>query len=126
MNNDERVLESLKLLRECSSWMVGVQTAIFGLLVTLLNANKIQLGSFYIKGSVIAFSLSIIFSGLVLTSIPWLLNRTPLTLNVYKMVIFNRKVLDRLSIGLISALQYMCFVVGLMCLALSILFKQIG
>ena len=106
--------------------MVGVQTAIFGLLVTLLNANKIQLGSFYIKGSVIAFSLSIIFSGLVLTSIPWLLNRTPLTLNIYKMVIFNRKVLDRLSIGLISALQYMCFVVGLMCLALSILFKQIG
>lgn len=45
MTDDEKVLESLKLLRGSSSWMVGVQTVILGFLITLLRTDQLKLGS---------------------------------------------------------------------------------
>ena len=49
MTDDERTLESLKLLRASSAWMVGVQTAIFGFFIKLLNAGQLKCGSLLIK-----------------------------------------------------------------------------
>ena len=126
MTDDQRTLESLKLLRESSAWMVGVQTAIFGFLITLLNSNQLKLGSFLIKGAVTAFGLSIVCAGVVLGAIPWVLNREPLPTTVRNAPIANWPLIKHISIGWASGLQYLAFVVGLVCLALAVIGKQIG
>jgi hypothetical protein len=126
MTDDERTLESLKLLRESSSWMFGVQTAIFGYLITLLQANKLMLGSFLIKGAVTAFGLSIVCAGVVLGAVPWVLNRKPVPTSFRNAPIANWPLVKGVSIGLASGLQYSAFVVGLVCLASAVIWKQIG
>lgn len=57
--------------------MVGVQIAILGFLITLLNAGQLRLGSDLIKGAVTAFGVSIVCAGIVLGAIPWVLVREP-------------------------------------------------
>lgn len=126
MTDDERILESLKLLRESSAWMVGVQTAIFGLLITLLNADKLSLGSFLIKGAVTAFGLSIVCAGVVLGAIPWTLSRKPVLTSVRDAPIANWPIINNISIGWTSGLQYLAFVVGLVFLAAAVIMKRIG
>lgn len=126
MTDDERALESLKLLRESSAWMVGVQTAIFGFLITLLNADKLRLGSYVIKGALTSFLLSIVFAGIVLGALPWVLNRTPVPPSVRGAPIAPWPVLNKVSIGWVSGLQYLAFVVGIVCLAAAVLLRQIG
>ena len=126
MTDDERTLESLKLLRESSAWMVGVQTAIFGFLITLLNAGQLKLGSILIKGAVTAFGASIVCAGVVLGSIPWVLSSNPLPAPVRNAPVANWPVIKGISIGWVSTLQYLAFVVGLVCLAAAMLGKQLG
>jgi len=126
MTDDERTLESLKLLRESSAWMVGVQTAIFGFLITLLNAGQLKLSSFLIKGAVTAFGLSIVCAGVVLGAIPWALNRKPVVTSIRSAPIANWPVINRISIGWASGIQYSAFVVGLVCLASAVISKQVG
>jgi hypothetical protein len=126
MTEDERTLESLKLLRESSAWMVGVQTAIFGFLITLLNANQLKLGSFLIKGAVIAFGLSIVCAGAVLGALPWVLNRKPVPTSVRNASIANWPLVKSISIGWASGLQYLAFIVGLIFLTSAVISKQFG
>ena len=126
MTDDERTLESLKLLRESSAWMVGVQTAMFGFLITLLNADQLKLGSFLIKGAVTAFGLSIVCAGVVLGAIPWALNREPLLASIQNAPIANWPLVNRISIGWASGLQYLAFVAGLVLLASAVIWKQVG
>jgi len=126
MTDDERTLESMKLLRESSAWMVGVQTAIFGFLITLLNAGQLKLGSFLIKGAVAAFGLSILCAGVVLGAIPWVLNRKPVLSSIRSAPIANWPLVNKISIGLASGLQYLAFIVGLGCLTSAVILKQIG
>jgi hypothetical protein len=126
MTDDERTLESLKLLRESSAWMVGVQTAIFGFLITLLNAGQLELGSVLIKGAVTAFGLSIVCAGVVLGAIPWVLNRKPLPASTHNAPIADWPLINHIPIGWASGLQYLAFVVGLVCLASAVIWKQIG
>jgi hypothetical protein len=126
MTDDERTLESLKLLRESSSWMVGVQTAIFGFLITLLSSGQLKLGSFLIKGAVTSFGLSIICAGVILGAIPWVLNRKPIVLSIRAAPIANWPIINKISIGWISGLQYIAFVVGLICIASAVILKQVG
>jgi hypothetical protein len=126
MTDDERTLASLKLLRESSAWMVGVQTAIFGFLITLLNADKLRLGSYLIKGALIAFLLSIVFAGVVLAAIPWVLDRKPVPTSMRGAPIAALPLLSRISIGWVSSLQYSAFVIGVVCLAAAVIMRQIG
>lgn len=126
MTDDERTLESLKLLRESSAWMVGVQTAIFGFLINLLSSGQLGLGSFLIKGAVMTFGLSIICAGVVLGAIPWILSRKPLVPVIRRASIANWPLINRISIGWVSGLQYLAFVLGLILLASAVILKQIG
>lgn len=126
MTDDERSLESLKLLRESSAWMVGVQTAIFGFLITLLNSGQLKLGSLLIKGAVTAFGLSIVCAGIVLGAVPWVLTRQPIPSSIRCAPIANWPLLNKVSIGWLSGLQYLAFVVGIVSLASAVIWKQIG
>ena len=126
MTEDERTLASLKLLRESSAWMVGVQTAVFGFLITLLNADKLQLGSTLIKAALTSFLLSILLAGMVLGAIPWLLNRQPVPTPIRKAPIAAFPGQRLLSIGWVSGLQYAAFTVGIVCLAAAMILRQIG
>ena len=126
MTNDEKTLESLKLLRESSAWMVGVQTAIFGFLITLLGAGQLKLGSNLIKGTVTAFGLSIVCAGIVLGAVPWVLSRKTMPPSVHKAPIADWPLIKNISIGSVSGLQYLAFVVGMVSLASAVICKQIG
>lgn len=126
MTDDERRIESLRFLRESSAWMVGVQTAIFGFLITLLNAGQLRLGSILVKGAVTAFGLSIVCAGIVLGAIPWVLVREPPVTRVRNAPIAAWPVLKWLSIGWTSGVQYAAFVLGILCLAAAVLDHQIG
>ena len=126
MTDDERILESLKLLRESSAWMVGVQTAIFGFLITLLNAGHLKLGSVLIKGAVTSFGLSIVSAGVVLGAIPWALNRKPVLSSIRNAPIANWPLLKRISIGWASGLQYSAFVTGIVFLTAAVIWRQFG
>lgn len=126
MTDDERTLASLKLLRESSAWMVGVQTAIFGFLVTLLNAGNLALGSSLIKGALIAFLLSIVLAAVVLGAVPWVLRWEKLPVPVRKAPIVDWPVLNRITIGVVSSLQYASFVGGIGLLAAAIVRHQFG
>lgn len=126
MTNDERMLESIKLLRESSAWMVGVQTAIFGFLITLLNAGQLELGSVFIKGSVVAFGFSIICAGVVLGAVPWVPARQPMPQSVQKAPVADWPLIKKISIGTVSGLQYLAFVVGVGCLAAAVILKHVG
>ena len=126
MTDDERTLESLKLLRESSAWMVGVQTAIFGFLITLLNAGQLTLGSFLIKGSVTAFGLSIVCAGVVLGAVPWVLSRKIMPSPIQRAPIADWPIINKISIGLVSGIQYIAFVAGLVSLASAVIWKQVG
>ena len=126
MTDDERTLESLKLLRESSASMVGVQTAIFGFLITLLNAGQLTLGSFLIKGSVTAFGLSIVCAGVVLGAVPWVLSRKIMPSPIQRAPIADWPIINKISIGLVSGIQYIAFVAGLVSLASAVIWKQVG
>ncbi len=126
MTDDERTLEALKVLRESSAWMVGVQTAIFGFLITLLNAGQLKLGSFFIKGSVAAFALSIVCAGVVLGAIPWVVNRKPVPASVRDAAIADWPVLKKVRMGWVSGLQYLAFVMGIICLAAAVMRGHFG
>lgn len=126
MTDDERIVESLRLLRESSAWMVGVQTAIFGFLITLLSSGELKLGSFLIKGSVTAFGLSIVCAGVVLGAVPWILGRGPGLTSIRSAPIANWPLINRISIGWVSGLQYLAFIAGIICLASAVILKQIG
>jgi len=126
MTDDERTLASLKLLRESSAWMVGVQTAIFGFLVTLLNARNLALGSYLIKGALIAFLLSIVLAGVVLGAIPWVLKSEKPPLPVSKAPIVDWPVLNKITIGAVSSLQYGSFVAGIGLLGAALVRHKFG
>ena len=126
MTEDERRLESLKLLRESSAWMVGVQTAIFGFLITLLSAGQLKLSSVLIKGSVISFGFSLICAGIVLGAVPWVLVREPVVKRVRNAPIAAWPIVRQISIGWMSGIQYVAFVLGIVCLAAAVWTGQIG
>ena len=126
MTDDERILESLKLLRESSAWMVGVQTAIFGFLITLLNEGQLKLGSFLIKGAITSFAVSIVCAGIVLGAVPWVLSRKSMPISVQQAPIADWPIANKISIGWVSGLQYIAFVIGLASLASAVIWKQIG
>ena len=126
MTDDERRLESLKLLRESSAWMVGVQTAIFGFLITLLTADQLKLGSHLIKGAVTAFGISIVCAGAVLGAIPWALSREPVPSSIRSAPLANWPLIKRIPLGWISGLQYLAFVTGIVCISSAVVFRQIG
>ncbi|WP_444895866.1 hypothetical protein ACJJI5_03410 [Microbulbifer sp. EKSA008] len=126
MTEDERTLESLKLLRESSAWMVGVQTAIFGFLITLLNSGQLKLGSFLIKVAITAFGLSIVCAGIVLGAVPWVLSRKSMPSSVQQAPIADWPLVNKISIGWVSGFQYLAFVIGLVSLGSAVIWKQIG
>lgn len=126
MTDDERSLAALQLLRESSAWMVGVQTAVFGLLVTLLNAGRLSLGSYLIKGALVAFLVSIVLAGVVLGAIPWVLNRKPLPGSIRSAPIASWPLLNKISIGVTSSLQYAAFVLGITLLAAALVLGKFG
>ncbi|WP_445359096.1 hypothetical protein [Microbulbifer sp. ANSA005] len=126
MTEDERTLESLKLLRESSAWMVGVQTAIFGFLITLLNSGQLKLGSFLIKIAITAFGLSIVCAGIVLGAVPWVLSRKSMPSSVQQAPIADWPLVNKISIGWVSGFQYLAFVIGLVSLGSAVIWKQIG
>lgn len=106
--------------------MVGVQTAISGFLIHLLGSEQLKLGSLLIKIAVSAFGLSIVCAGVELGAIPWTLNRKPVLTSIRTAPIANWPLVNRISIGWVSGLQYLAFVVGLVCLACAVILKQIG
>lgn len=126
MTDDQRTLESLKLLREASAWMFTVQTAIFGILVALLKEGKVPEGNFLIKGSVTAFGISIICAGVVLAAVPWVLNRNPVPASIQSAPIADLPLLKNISIGWTSGLQYLLFIVGLLFIASAVIAGKIG
>ncbi len=126
MTDDDRTLEALKLLRESSAWMVGVQTAIFGFLISLLSDGNLALGSYFIKGAVIAFVFSILCAGIVLGAVPWVITRKPLIFPIRQAPVADLPMLRGITIGMTSGLQYCSFVIGLICLSLAVMLKQVG
>lgn len=106
--------------------MVGVQTAIFGFLITLLSAGQLKLSSLFIKAAVISFGFSLICAGMVLGAVPWVLVREPVVTFVRKAPIAEWPILRKLSIGWMSGLQYGAFVFGVVCLAAAVWTGQIG
>ena len=92
--------------------MFGVQTAIFGSLIHLLSSEQLKLGSLLIKGAVSAFGLSIVCAGVALGAIPWTLNRKPVLTSIRTAPIADWPFVNRISIGWVSGLQYLAFVVG--------------
>ena len=126
MAEDQPKLESLKLLRESTAWMVGVQTAIFGFLVTLLNAGTLELGSPLIKGSVAAFCLSIVCAGIVLGALPWLPSRDGLPDKIRQAPIVDWPGLRVLTIGRMSLLQLLVFVAGIALLVAAVYLGHLG
>jgi len=126
MTDDDRMLESLKFLRESSGWMVGVQTAIFGFLISLLSSGQLMLGSFYIKSAVTLFGFSIILAGLVLGAVPWVLNRQTIPKSIRQAPIIDFPLLKHISLAWVSAAQYTAFVAGVISLSMAVILHQIG
>ena len=126
MSDDQPGLESLKLLRETTSWMVGVQTLIFGFLITLLNAGTLALDSPWIKGAVAAFCLSIVCAGIVLGTVPWLPGRDNLPKKIRRAPIVDWPGLRIFTIGLFSLLQLGAFVAGIGLLLAAVMGGDLG
>ncbi len=62
----------------------------------------------------------------MLGAIPWVLNRKPVMTLIQSAPIANYLGLKRISIGLISGLQYSAFVIGIACLSGAVLLRQLG
>jgi hypothetical protein len=126
MDKDLRV-EALRFLKEWSAWMVGVETAIFGFLVTLLTRDQIALGSIYIKAAAVCFGASMAFTAWSLGLIPSICERLDRdTSGIYSMRPFNAPTLQWMRLGWVAFMQYVFFFLGLFSIILSLLYKQIG
>ena len=120
-------LAALGFLREWSVWMVGVQTVLLGFLVSLLSRNQIALGSYYLKGAVVCFGLSIALAACVLGALPSISQRLPgREHGIYQFAVVDFPLLRRFRLGGLAFLQHLFFFLGLLGLILAILMRQIG
>jgi hypothetical protein len=126
MDKDLRI-EALRFLKEWSAWMVGVETAILGFLVTLLSRDKLALGSIYIKAAAVCFGASMAFAAWSLGLIPSACERLDRdTSRVYGMRLFDTPALHWIRLGWITFMQHLFFFLGLLSITLSLVFRQIG
>jgi hypothetical protein len=126
-NETEIRITALRFMKEWSVWMVGVETALLGFLVSLLSRDMLALGSYYLKGAAICFGLSIAFAAWVLGAIPSISQRlSKETGSIYMLGLFKIPVFRHVRLGWITFLQHLFFLLGLGGLIGAVLEKQVG
>jgi len=80
MSAPDYPLESLKLLKDWSIWMVTVQTALLGFMGTMAKEFGVKSPRLF-ETTVYLFALSILFAAWVLSGIPSVARRIPQGLN---------------------------------------------
>jgi hypothetical protein len=74
LTHSKKMLESLKLLKEWSTWLVTIQTGLLSFLATAKNLGVFVASDFFLA-TVICTALSILMGAWVLSSIPSVVRR---------------------------------------------------
>lgn len=123
----ELQLAGVRLLREWSTWMVGVETALLGFLVSLLSRDMVALGSPYLKGAAICFGVSMAFAACVLGALPSVAEQLgKAERGIYAIALFDIPVVRVIRLGWLAFVQHSFFLLGLCGLIASILQRQLG
>jgi hypothetical protein len=114
MDISQAKLEAIKLIKDWSSWMVGVQTALIGaVMFGKLWGNADRFRTFH--SALVCFTLSIICAGILMGGLPEVVERIPQmsSVSVYDecLTIGKREIL---GIRFLIIVQHLLFVAGLL------------
>ena len=110
-------LDALKLLKDWSSWLVSIQTAVLALLA-LWGKDKVQLPDRTARLVFLFFGLSIFFATFVLAGVPSIAQRLSGKVNIYKMPLFEWLPAGTgwlRTLWFFAFMEHMLFLTGLAC-----------
>ena len=117
LTSTDRRLEALKLLKDWSVWMVGVETALIGFLGTL-DVSKAALA--WTSGDIRLIlgwlGVSIVFAAWTLSAIPSLVQRKEQTSDLWRMPLYDLPLIREIPFGVITFIQHACFIVAILIL----------
>jgi hypothetical protein len=126
--NDKKTLdlEALKLLKDWSVWMVTVETAVLAFLgaaSSIFDLKAQAPAEPWFIGTVLCFSLSIIFAAWVLSGIPSVVQRIDDTTSLHKQKIYDISWLpDCVTLNCVAIVQHTLFALGLVGFAVLVMF----
>lgn len=109
-------VEATKLVKDWSIWMVTVQTALIGFLIT---ATELGMGnaSFELAVQIAlgCFAVSVLAAAWVLSALPYIVIRLPEyeDPNIYLMRLSSAPLLKDIPLWLMSAVQHWAFAIGM-------------
>lgn len=120
-------LAALRFMKEWSTWLVGIEMLLLGLLVSLLTAERLALGSAFVKGAAVCFGLSIVAATSLLASVPVLTERLDGATERVQAMALRRSGRPRwMTVGRMAFVQHLFFLLGLLGLLGAVVAGQVG
>jgi hypothetical protein len=100
-------VEAAKLVKEWSVWMVAVQTALIGFLVTKSNSLDASL-ELSVQVALGCFTISVLAAAWILSALPYIVIRLPehKDPNIYFMNLSSAPLLKHIPMWLMGAIQH--------------------
>ena len=122
MDKAQAKLESLKMVKEWSSWLIALQTAICAFLWNVLKALEIKswLDVFLYFGW-FAFSLSLLIATVLVSRLPYMIEKLPESSSNDSVLTDPVSILGiRVRLRTFLIAEHVCFIVGVLCLVTHI------
>ena len=120
MTKEQLAIESLKLLKDWSIWMVTVQTALLGFLGALPKLS-IVVNKTLLRLTVALFTISILLAAWVLSSIPSVVRRIDNCFNYVDAKLYDINWLPAwLTLNCVAIFQHLAFAIGMIFFAIGI------
>ena len=122
MEKSQAKLESLKMVKEWSSWLIALQTAICAFLWNVLKALEIKSWlDFFLYFGWFAFSLSLLIATVLVSRLPYMIENLPESSSDRSVLSEPISIIGgqiRLKSLLIA--EHICFIIGVLCLVIHI------
>ncbi len=118
MNDEQRALEAIKLLKDWSSWMAASAVAI----ITFLSSQFAASPTLLTKIATLAFVLSIVSAGWLIGALPWLTINLDITSfrNPYQAPLSSTRGLRSVRVWMAGFAQHLFYVVGVLLLMFAV------
>jgi hypothetical protein len=123
MDNQQRAVEAVKLLKDWSAWMVASELAVIAFLGSSYASKGAVLGQ-CITGVLVSFVVSIAAAAWLLGALPWIVVNldNPEFQNPYQARLSSAPGFNRVRVWMLGFVQHACFFLGIVFLAAGVLY----